>query len=193
MTVSNLYTHIHPSPQHPGSVRCPPGSWLQGEPHPAISGWWLHHWRLWPYLGNTIDHKKLVNWIHPVSSQINPFVTVSLHLCYPPSVCPSPWVPGWSWQPQQSPGKENPRIFSYTDTTHRKSPYNQGEKSCFSDLAGIDVTDELGNALRRVCPLLQQDNWCGLERERDQGREEGVVEGRKPIDKQWVLDFPIKC
>ncbi|KAF3836929.1 hypothetical protein F7725_004393, partial [Dissostichus mawsoni] len=31
---------------------------------------------------------------------------------------------------------------------------------------GIDVADELGNALRRVCPLLQQDNWCGLEREK---------------------------
>lgn len=30
-------------------------------------------------------------------------------------------------------------------------------------LAGIDVTDELGNALRRICPLLQQDNRCGLQ------------------------------
>ena len=34
----------------------------------------------------------------------------------------------------------------------------------FSYLAGIDVTDELGNALGCVSPLLQQDNRCGLER-----------------------------
>lgn len=37
-------------------------------------------------------------------------------------------------------------------------------KNHFSDLACIDVTDELGNTLRRVRPLLQQDNRCGLER-----------------------------
>lgn len=35
----------------------------------------------------------------------------------------------------------------------------------FSDLAGIDVADELGNALRRVRPLLQQDHRCGLQDE----------------------------
>lgn len=47
---AHLKTHTHFSPQHPGSERCRPGSWLQGEPHPAVSGWWLHHWRLWLYL-----------------------------------------------------------------------------------------------------------------------------------------------
>ena len=44
-----------------------------------------------------------------------------------------------------------------------KYPHTHWEQSLFSDLAGIDVTDELGNALRRVCPLLQQDNRCGLQ------------------------------
>lgn len=44
-----------------------------------------------------------------------------------------------------------------------------GKKSCFSNLAGIDVTDELGNTLRRVRPLLQQDNRCGLEMNKEDG------------------------
>lgn len=39
------------------------------------------------------------------------------------------------------------------------------KKVVFSDLTGIDVTNELGYTLRWVCPLLQQDNRCGLEKE----------------------------
>lgn len=38
-----------------------------------------------------------------------------------------------------------------------------------SNLAGIDVTDELGNTLGRVRPLLQQDNRCGLEKNKEDG------------------------
>lgn len=37
-TFTCLNTHTHCSPQHPGSVQCPPGSWLQDEPRPAVSG-----------------------------------------------------------------------------------------------------------------------------------------------------------
>lgn len=72
-------------------------------------------------------------------------------------------------------------MFNYTHTTQRKknTTQDQGEKSYFSDLAGIDVTDELGNALRRVCPLLQQDNRCGLERDGDKGRERKGYSGEK--------------
>ena len=49
------------------------------------------------------------------------------------------------------------------DTRHIKRVHNSREKRQRSDLAGIDVADELGYALRGVCTLLQQDNRCGLE------------------------------
>lgn len=42
-------------------------------------------------------------------------------------------------------------------------------KVCFAHLAGIDVTDELRDALGGVCPLLQHDNRCGLEKDESQG------------------------
>ena len=46
------------------------------------------------------------------------------------------------------------------------APRSQGGAYSLSDhLAGIDVADELGNPLRGVSALLQQDNRCGLRRE----------------------------
>lgn len=38
---------------------------------------------------------------------ITPFFPHPSHLCCPPSVCPSLWAPGWSWQPQKSPAEGN--------------------------------------------------------------------------------------
>lgn len=39
-TLQNISTFTYlkalSSPQHPGSVQCPPGSWLQDEPRPAV-------------------------------------------------------------------------------------------------------------------------------------------------------------
>lgn len=58
-----------------------------------------------------------------------------------------------------------------TPQTEKANPVKKFNTLFSPNLAGIDVTNELGNALRRVCSLLQQDNWCGLERERGRGQE----------------------
>ena len=60
------------------------------------------------------------------------------------------------------------------------APRSQGSAHSFCDnLAGIDVADKLGDPLRGVRPLLQQDNWCWLKRE---PAAELLLQTRQPAD-----------
>lgn len=96
-------------PRHPGSVQYPPGSWQQDEQRPAISGWWPHHWRLWPYLRG---EESVVKWVLKEKDSATDNFSDPSYLCCQPSVCPFPWDPGWSGQPLQSPCKENTNTLS---------------------------------------------------------------------------------
>lgn len=60
------------------------------------------------------------------------------------------------------------------------APRSQGSAHGFRDnLAGIDVADKLGDPLRGVRPLLQQDNRCWLKRE---PTAEPLVRFQQPAD-----------
>lgn len=67
--------------------------------------------------------------------------------------------------------REKPPAYFIRQAHHIEKARPIRKQGSFSNLAGIDVANELGNALRRVCSLLQQDNRCGLETERGRRQE----------------------
>lgn len=102
---------------------------------------------------------------------------MSKYACWHCALC---WEILSEWLLQVSVESHSPGLTPVIHNELVHAPRSQGGAHSFrNNLAGIDVADELGDPLRGVRPLLQQDNRCWLKRE---PTAEPLVKSQQPAD-----------